>query len=208
MRFHNSHTLLVALIVAIGAFALPTTALAQNDGGKEVLRDCAQDGDLDRDYSDEELNDAYNNMPSDIDEYSNCRDVIRQAQAGGRGSADGEGEDAGGGASGSGGGSSGDYRGSAAGDDVTGGGGTASDNEALANRTDAARNGDAPESATLAETASSSVGKDDSGLPTAAIVALILLAVTALGGGIYALRGHLPTELTSRLPGFGPGSGR
>ena len=205
MRLQRTLILLVALISAIGMLALPAAALAQ--GGQEVLRDCAQDGDLDRDYSDEELNDAYNNMPSDIDEYSNCRDVIRQAQAGGRGSADGEGEDGGAGG-GSGGGAGTDYRGSQAGDDVTGQGGTASDNQALANRTDAARNGEAPDSGALGQTASSNVGSDDSGFPTAVVIALILVAVTAIGGGAYALREHLPAGLTSRLPGFGPGPGR
>ena len=45
--------------------------------GDDVIRDCAEDGDLDQDYSDEELEDAKQNMPSDIDQYSDCRDVIQ-----------------------------------------------------------------------------------------------------------------------------------
>lgn len=200
--------MLVSLVAILALAMVPATALAD---GEDVLRDCARDGDLDRDYSDKELNDAYNNMPSDIDEYSNCRDVIRQAQAGSRGSRDGSGAGAGGGYGGGGygGGSGGasDYRGSAAGDDVTGRGGTASDNEALANRTDAARRGDEPDAGVLGRTASGSVGRDDSGLPTPALIAIILLGLTAIGGGIYAMRDRLPHELTSRLPGFGPGSG-
>ena len=45
-------TLLSALLIAL---AIPATAIASGD---DVIRDCAQDGDLDKEYSDEELEDA------------------------------------------------------------------------------------------------------------------------------------------------------
>jgi hypothetical protein len=203
MRFSTSTRPLALLLIALlAAFALPAVAAAD---GKDVLRDCAQDGDLDEDYSDEELEDAYENMPSDIDEYSNCRDVIRQAQAGGRGGTDGEPDDGGaeaGGGSDDGGADS-DYRGSEAGDDVAPEGGTPEDQQELDNRADDARNGNEPDGETAVDTlASDASDDDDSGLPTAALVAIILLALAAIGGGLYAIRDRLPGS------GAGPGQGR
>ena len=179
-------TLAVALLVAL---TLPVAAAAS---GEDVIRDCSQDGDLDKEYSDDELQDASENMPSDIDAYTDCRDVIRQAQGGGRGSTSSPGDPGGGG-----GGSSGN-----GGNDGNGSGGaspTGSDAEELARRQEEARAGTAPsESAAL--TASADAG-DDSGLPTAALVAIVLLGRAAVGGGVYLLRDYLPPGLTSRLPG-------
>ena len=183
-------TLALTLVVAL---ALPALAQASGD---DVIRDCAQDGDLDHDYSDKELEDAERNMPSDIDQYSDCRDVIRQAQAGGRGSTDGSGGPGGG--TGGGGSDGGGYRGSVTGDDVTGQGGTASDEKELGLREQQAQDGVAPETATPA---GADVGSDDSGLPTAALVAIALLGLAAVAGGVYLLRDYLPSGLTSRLPG-------
>lgn len=183
-------TLALTLVVAL---ALPALAQASGD---DVIRDCAQDGDLDHDYSDKELEDAERNMPSDIDQYSDCRDVISQAQAGGRGSTDGSGGPGGG--TGGGGSDGGGYRGSVTGDDVTGQGGTASDEKELGLREQQAQDGVAPETATPA---GADVGSDDSGLPTAALVAIALLGLAAVAGGVYLLRDYLPSGLTSRLPG-------
>lgn len=50
-----------------------------------MIRDCAQDGRLDKHYSQKELQQAYKNLPSDIDEYTDCRQVIRAAMGGGTG---------------------------------------------------------------------------------------------------------------------------
>ena len=193
MRFSIVTRLIMLALTLVVALALPTLAYASGD---DVIRDCAQDGDLDKDYSDEELEDAERNMPSDIDQYSDCRDVIRQAQAGGRGSTDGSGT----GGAGGGGSDGGGYRGSATGDDVAGQGGTPDDANALGVRKQQAEAGIAPDtSATTA--AGADVGDDDAGLPTAALVAIILLGLSAVGGGLYLLRDYLPSGLTSRLPG-------
>jgi hypothetical protein len=174
----------VALLVVL---AMPLTAGASGD---DVIRDCSQDGDLDKEYSDEELQDASENMPSDLDAYTDCRDVIRQAQAGGRGSS-GSGSESGGGAGGSAGGG---------GENGSGGANaTAGDAEELSRRQQEAQEGTAPsESATLAAGADAG---DDSGLPTAALIAIVLLGLAAVGGGVYLLRDYLPPGLTSRLPG-------
>lgn len=65
-------TLILAL--ALCALALPATAGASGD---EVIRDCADDGVIDGDYSDRELREAERDLPSDIDEYTDCREAIR-----------------------------------------------------------------------------------------------------------------------------------
>jgi hypothetical protein len=183
-------TLISALLVAL---AVPATALADGD---DVIRDCAQDGDLDKEYSDEELEEAEQNMPSDIDAYTGCREVIRAAQAGGRGS-----PDAGTGGSGVGGtGGSGGSGGGADAGDVSGtDGATPSDSDEIAKRLDEARSGTEP--ATATELAAGADAGDDSGLPTAALVAVALLGLAAVGGGVYLLRDYLPPGLSSRLPG-------
>jgi hypothetical protein len=74
---------LTAYLLTIGALALlalPANAFASAD---QVIRDCARDGKLDHDYSNSELRKARNNLPSDLDEYSDCRDVIASAIKGG-----------------------------------------------------------------------------------------------------------------------------
>jgi hypothetical protein len=183
-------TLSLALLVAL---AIPATAAASSD---EVIRDCAQDGDLDQRYSDDELEDASENMPSDVDAYSSCREVIRQAQAGGRGSATPTGNDDGGGAAGGGPGG-GDGGGNEK--DGSGGGATKGDLDELKDRADDAASGNAPtENPSL--TAGADAG-DDSGLPTPALVAIALLGLAAVFGGVYLLREYLPPGLSSRLPG-------
>jgi hypothetical protein len=67
-------------IGALALLALPANAMASAD---QVIRDCARDGKLDRNYSNSELRRARNNLPSDLDEYSDCRDVIASAIKGG-----------------------------------------------------------------------------------------------------------------------------
>ena len=76
--------------------ALPAVAVASPE---EIFEDC-QDGRLDKRYSAKDYRQALNGLPTDIDEYTNCRDVIRRAQLGFDG-------DAAGGAGGSGGGGGG-----------------------------------------------------------------------------------------------------
>ena len=47
-----------------------------------VIRDCSEDGVLNGHYSHSDLTKALQQLPSDIDEYTNCRAVIRSAQLG------------------------------------------------------------------------------------------------------------------------------
>jgi hypothetical protein len=65
---------------ALAVLALPAPAFASAD---QVIRDCVLDGKLDHNYSNSELRKARNNLPTDLDEYSDCRDVIAAAIKGG-----------------------------------------------------------------------------------------------------------------------------
>jgi hypothetical protein len=47
----------------------------------ELLRDCVDDSVLQGNYSDSELREAQKSLPTDSDEYSDCRDVLSRALA-------------------------------------------------------------------------------------------------------------------------------
>jgi hypothetical protein len=82
------------------SLALPSAASAS---GREVIKDCAEDGKLDGDYSRKELEEAEDGLPSDIDEYTDCREAIRSAQRKGGPEVGGVSASGGGGGSGAGG---------------------------------------------------------------------------------------------------------
>lgn len=69
---------LALLLLAFLALALPASAVASSD---KIFEDC-QDGRLDRSYSSADLREAIRDLPVDLDEYSNCREIIRSAQQG------------------------------------------------------------------------------------------------------------------------------
>ena len=81
MRLQLRTFLVVAAVLALGV-----PAAARASSSDNVIRDCAQDGRLDQHYSQSDLQKAYKNLPSDIDEYTDCRQVIRAAMGGGAGS--------------------------------------------------------------------------------------------------------------------------
>src|SRR5687768_17003605 len=58
--------------------AVPATSVASPE---QIFEDC-QDGRLDKKYSAKDYRRALAGLPTDIDEYTNCRDVIRRAQLG------------------------------------------------------------------------------------------------------------------------------
>ena len=63
----------LVVLSVLAVLALPAGAMAN------PVMDCAQDGDLDKQYSNSELRHGLNNIPGDLDEYSNCRDVLAGA---------------------------------------------------------------------------------------------------------------------------------
>src|ERR671937_1024829 len=92
----------ILLVATMALLALPGIAHASPE---QVVRDCAQDGKLDHHYSLTDLKNAEKKLPTDVDEYTNCRDVINQAEvqgSGGNGHGNAHGAAAGGGGSGGG----------------------------------------------------------------------------------------------------------
>ena len=85
MRF--ARTLIIALLTC--ALLVPAAALASGD---DVIQDCADDGVIDGNYSDRELREAERDLPSDIDEYTDCREAIRGELGSDRGSGSGPGD--------------------------------------------------------------------------------------------------------------------
>jgi hypothetical protein len=88
------------LVIALVCVLAPATAWGS---GSAVIRDCTDDGQLSRSYSQKDYRTALAHLPTDVNEYTDCRDVIRRAQlaaAGGRGDAGGPGAPGGGGGSG------------------------------------------------------------------------------------------------------------
>src|SRR3954467_14465540 len=99
------------LLVLVTTLLLVQAVPALASGGK-VIRDCTDDGRLQGKYTQRDLRDALSSLPSDIDEYTNCRDVIRRAAFGGAGgSGGGTGGSGGGGTGGSGGSPGGEFGG-------------------------------------------------------------------------------------------------
>jgi hypothetical protein len=73
-------TTLVAVLAALVVAAGPAAASPMS-----VIRDCSEDGTLNGKYSPSELDGALEQLPSDLDEYTDCRAVIRRAQLGSAG---------------------------------------------------------------------------------------------------------------------------
>ena len=100
------------LIAALAALTLPAVAHAS---AADVINDCTDDEVLQGHYTQRELRAALAGLDADIDEYTNCRDVIRAAQlaaagasSGGGGTTSGGGTTRGGGSTSGGGGTSAD----------------------------------------------------------------------------------------------------
>src|SRR3954452_24181631 len=69
-------TILMALLAAL---LLTPAASAAGGSRVEVLRDCQDDGVLQGDYTASQMRDARSNIPAELDEYSDCRDVLTRA---------------------------------------------------------------------------------------------------------------------------------
>jgi hypothetical protein len=80
--------------LVLGFFAVVSAANAAST--TQILRDCADDGVLQGDYTPAELRKARQNIPTDTDEYTDCRDVLARAAAAGVSSRGGSGGASGG----------------------------------------------------------------------------------------------------------------
>jgi hypothetical protein len=161
----------------------------------QVIKDCNEDGQLDRKYSNEELTKALDNLPSDIDEYSDCREVISAAITGG--SDRGENRGAGSGGDGSGGGSAvpitPEEQAARAQDQADLQALTTPDGRDKPPAVEVGGETVKPGSDGLFDLASES-----NSIPGPLLAALIALGILALVGGVVALRGRVPA--LARLP--------
>src|SRR4051794_12614160 len=194
------------ILACVVAMLLVTAAPAFADTRQQILREC-QDGALTGDYTAKQIRDARDNIPTDIDQYSDCRQVLSSALlrlAGGSGSSNGPGG-SGGGSGGTGGGGAGISGGSggSGGAGGTGSGGlltptTPQDQQALA---DAAKGaGPVDVGGTAVDAAKVGLGGMRHTLPTSMIIAPVLLALAAAGAAVplaRRMRGLHPRELVT-----------
>ena len=176
----------------LAVLATAPAALADSTYVK-ILQEC-QDGRLTGNYSSRDIRNALNNIPDDIDQYSDCRDVLRAAlldQASNSGASGGG--PSGGGVGGGGG----------------GGGGGGNGGAPLTPSTDADRKAiqkattEGPQALEISgRRVTPGEGELRNDLPTTLIVVLALLAVAAVGasapfvrrsaGRLFALRRVIP----------------
>ena len=170
------------LIALLALLLAATPALADSTRNK-ILREC-QNGELTGDYTAREIRDARNNIPDDLDQYTDCRDVLSRALlALTGGSGDGGGSDVGAG----GGTTSGGGGGGGAGTPLTPS--TEADHQALEQ---AATAGNEPIQIAGRNVTPGAALRND--LPTTLLVLLILLAVAAAAAlAPYARRHALPS---------------
>jgi hypothetical protein len=168
---------LAAISLAVSLLA-PALARASGD---DVIKDCTHNGQLTKTYTQKEYDQALANLPADVDEYGDCRQIIRDAQLA-----------AAGGGNGSTGGPAGSIPGVGPAASVPR---TQAEKQALAQATskgDApvklASNGGTGGKPLVPGASSFDAGGITHGLPTPVIVALALLGVAALAGALIALR--------------------
>ena len=87
---------MVRLLTLSGLILLLAAPTASAGVREKILREC-QEGRITGDYSPGQLRDARKNIPTDIDEYSDCRDVLARAALSGRSAGNGGGGGNGGG---------------------------------------------------------------------------------------------------------------
>jgi hypothetical protein len=172
-----------ASVVVVTLVAVPPVFAA--DTRVQILREC-QDGRLTGDYTASQIRDARNHIPTDIDQYSDCRDVLSRALANlaGGGGSNGGGGSTGGGAGGGGIGGSGSGGSGSGGSDAGGAlltPTTPADHKAL---DDAARSGGAPvrigEESVVPGATGLAAGAARHSLPVLLIVLLALIAAAAV----------------------------
>jgi hypothetical protein len=76
------------LIAFAAALTLAAPAAAAYPPWVLAIRDCADDGNLQGTYEHKDLAEALKNVPSDGDEYTDCRNAILRAMTGGSGKTD------------------------------------------------------------------------------------------------------------------------
>ncbi|HEX4623724.1 MAG TPA: hypothetical protein VH231_04675 [Solirubrobacteraceae bacterium] len=73
---------MLRLTAMLFAVLLLVPALARADAGDAVIKDCTHNGTLTKKYSQKAYQQALAELPADVDEYGDCRQIIRDAQLG------------------------------------------------------------------------------------------------------------------------------
>jgi hypothetical protein len=190
----------ILAVALLAALATPVGA-ARADNTDKILADCA-DGVIDGSYSRSDLKTASNRIPSDIDEYSDCRGALAQARLD---AGSGSGGPTSGGTGGSG------SSGTPAGDpnlvtpaNPTGVTQASADPQNPTETTainEATRKGGSPVSfgagARISPGSTGLAGDDRRSIPNPLLVALILLTTAALLGAVLAARARVITRRLS-----------
>jgi hypothetical protein len=180
------------ILVLLVALAVPAAAFGSSDA---VIRDCAADGDLDHHYSNSDLDQAEKNLPSDLDEYSDCREVIAGAKTSGSS-----------GGSGGGGGGTGHSGSGGAGASSAGAAEIAARQKDKAQLDQLTKSGDKPRLDIGGRTVEPGtnglfdLSSASNGLPLPLLLALIAVGVLTAGGALYALRRRVPALARIPLP--------
>jgi hypothetical protein len=199
MRRNRLAYVVLALLVAL--LAVPTLAHAAR--GDDVIADCHEDGHIDGNYSQDDYQDAQDNLPSDIDQYGSCRDVIAQAQADGSrdksagGAAGGSGGDGGQGRTG---GSPKPYEGDPALQTKSGAYAPSQDDKAAYDRTreEAASGGSLPGGLSIPTAGDFKPAGADNSIPLPVLLALVSVGLLIAATTALVARKRLP-GLTSRV---------
>jgi hypothetical protein len=176
------HLLLPAALLALAA---PSSALANP---AQVISDCADDGALSRTYSNSDLQKARDNLPTDLAEYSDCKQIIGAAITGGSDKGQGRGSP-GQGVGGAGAADPGEAAARAK---------DAEDLEAIASGAGSGSGGSTPkvqvggESVQPGANGLFDISSASNQLPTPLLISLIAIGLLALAGGLVALRGRVP----------------
>jgi hypothetical protein len=180
------------LLATLAALAVPGAAAASPG---QVLADCNDDGALSRQYSNSDLRKAIDNMPTDLAEYSDCKEIIGAAITGGSDKGQGRG-------------SPGQGVGGAGASDAGEQAARAQDAKDLEAITSGAGGSGSDRKPPKVQVGGESVEPGTNGLfdlssasnqlPTPLLIALIAVGLLALAGGYVALRGRVPA--LSRVP--------
>jgi hypothetical protein len=68
----------LAVPAVLACLLVPATAA--HASARDVVRDCTDNGRIDNPHSPADYKGALNNLPSDVDEYTDCRQIIEAAQ--------------------------------------------------------------------------------------------------------------------------------
>ena len=179
---------MVRLLTLSGLILLLAAPTARAGVREQILREC-QDGSITGNYTAKQLRDARKHIPTDIDEYSDCRDVLSRAALAGQKPT----------GSGDGGGSAGGAGGAASGGIPPGGGAVLAPadqaekdalTDARANPAAVTVDGERIVPGLAAETARR-------GLPATLLLAVTLLGICALAAALPSIRRHVRTRRAS-----------